>query len=138
MALSNLEYSVYSQTNTTCFEQHLPLTGFIILTTCLCLFSWTPLRRFAGAGLFDSIPSAPTAAHLINYTKEPMAFQKSAAAALLWQCALAAVAAEEVLQQQEAAAGSNGAGSSARVGLDVEGCITVDGSMWVVQARPQV
>jgi hypothetical protein len=67
-----------------------------------------------------------------------MAFQKTAAAALLWQCALAAVAAEEVLQQQEAAAGSNGAGSNARVGLDVEGCITVDGSMWVVQARPQV
>jgi hypothetical protein len=68
-----------------------------------------------------------------------MAFKKSAAAALLWQCALAAVASEEVLLQQEAAAaGSNGVGSGAGCGLDVEGCITVDGSMWVVQARPQV
>jgi hypothetical protein len=67
-----------------------------------------------------------------------MAFKKSAAAALLWQCALAAVASEEVLLQQEALAGVNGAGSSAGWGLDVEGCITVDGSMWVVQARPQV
>lgn len=89
------------------------------------------LCRFAGAGLFDSIPSAPTTARLINYTKEPMAFQKTAAAALLWQCALAAVAAEEVLQQQEG-------GSSDGAGLDVEGCLTVDGSMWIVQARPQV
>jgi hypothetical protein len=97
-----------------------------------------PACRFAGAGLFDSIPSATTKACLINYTKEPMAFKKSAAAALLWQCALAAVASEEVLLQQEALAGVNGAGSSAGCGLDVEGCITVDGSMWVVQARPQV
>lgn len=91
------------------------------------------IPRFAGAGLFDSIPTTPTTARLINYTREPMAWNKTAAASLLWQCALAAVAAEEVLQQQDEVA----AGSS-RVGLDVEGCITVDGSMWVVQARPQV
>jgi hypothetical protein len=60
-----------------------------------------------------------------------MAFKKTAAAGLLWQCALAAVAAEEVLQQQEG-------GGDPGVGLDVEGCITVDGNIWVVQARPQV
>lgn len=99
------------------------------------------LPGFAGAGLFDSVPTAPTNACLINYIKEPMAWDKAAAAALLWQCALAAVAAEEVLQQQEqeqGLAGGASTSSGAPVGLDVEGCITVDGSMWLLQARPQV
>jgi len=64
--------------------------------------------------------------------KEPMAWKKASAAALLWQCALAAVAAEEVLQHQADTVAGGGSG------LDVEGCITVDGNMWLVQARPQV
>jgi alpha-glucan,water dikinase len=93
---------------------------------CLC-----SARRFAGAGLFDSLPSAPTRSVLIDYAKEPLVWDKSAAAALLWQCALAALAAEQAVA---AADGELEEG----VGQDVEGCVTPDGSIWLLQARPQV
>jgi hypothetical protein len=87
--------------------------------------------RFAGAGLFDSLPSAPNRSVLIDYAKEPLVWDKSAAAALLWQCALAALAAEQAVA---AADGELQEG----VGQDVEGCVTHDGSIWLLQARPQV
>jgi hypothetical protein len=68
---------------------------------------------------------------LIDYAKEPLVWDKSAAAALLWQCALAALAAEQAVA---AADGELEEG----VGQDVEGCVTPDGSIWLLQARPQV
>jgi hypothetical protein len=88
------------------------------------------LRSFAGAGLFDTLPSAPHQSVLLDYTAEPMLWDKEAAAALLWQCALAALAAEEAME----AAGCGAGG----VGMDVEGAVTEDGGVWLLQARPQV
>ncbi|WIA39103.1 hypothetical protein OEZ86_005242 [Tetradesmus obliquus] len=89
------------------------------------------LPGFAGAGLFDSLPSAPTRSVLIDYAKEPLVWDKAAAATLLWQCALAALAAEQAVA---AADGELEEG----VGQDVEGCVTPDGAIWLLQARPQV
>jgi hypothetical protein len=95
-----------------------------------------PPCSFAGAGLFDSFPTTPTVPVMIDYTREPMAWDKTAASALLWTAALAAVAAEGVLQQEHGTVRAASTGDSA--GLDVEGCITTDGSVWLLQARPQV
>jgi len=58
-------------------------------------------------------------------------WDKAAAAELLWQCALAAVTAEQLMQHEHV-------GPEEFRGLDVEGCVTVDGGMWLLQARPQV
>eukprot|EP00879_Flechtneria_rotunda_P009691 GHRR01010140.1.p1 GENE.GHRR01010140.1~~GHRR01010140.1.p1 ORF type:complete len:1019 (+),score=414.74 GHRR01010140.1:666-3722(+) len=91
------------------------------------------LPGFAGAGLFDSYPSLPTQSVLLDYTQEPLVWDKAQAAGTLWQCAAAAVAAEQAL-------GEDGCSSnnSRYQGLDVEGCLTMDGSVWLLQARPQV
>jgi alpha-glucan,water dikinase len=95
------------------------------------------LPGFAGAGLFDSVSTTPTDTHLINYTLEPLVWDRAAAAALMWQCALAAVAAEQVVVQQQQQ-GMSDLGHGANLGQDVEGCVTADGRIWLLQARPQV
>lgn len=108
----------------------------LVFTTTYCLYIiFCCCCRFAGAGLFDSVPTTSTDTHLLNYTLEPLVWDRGAAAALLWQCALAAVAAEEVVQQQQQGGDLD---RGQYLGQDVEGCVTADGRIWLLQARPQV
>ncbi|KAF8064622.1 R1 [Scenedesmus sp. PABB004] len=90
------------------------------------------LPGFAGAGLFDSVPSLPNRHVTLDYAKEPLVWDEAAAAGLLWQCALAAVAAEAAVTDPD-----DGPGTPGYEGLDVEGCVTPDGTIWLLQARPQ-
>lgn len=105
---------------------------------CLCpVHVWPALCcRFAGAGLFDSLPTCAASSVVLDYTAEPLVWDRTQAAGLLWQCALAAVAAERALPVQQGAGG--GGDASGAAGLDVEGCVTPDGTVWLLQARPQV
>lgn len=95
--------------------------------------------RFAGAGLFDSVPTTPTQTVLLDYSREPLALDRTAAAELLWRCAAAAVAAEEVVDQYLGQdADLHGSDRDQNLGQDVEGCVTADGKIWLLQDRPQV
>ena len=81
------------------------------------------LSGFAGAGLFDSIPSTPPTAVLIDYNRDPLVADQQSRLQLMWQVAAAAVEVE---------------GGMGGMPQDVEGGVTKDGRIWVVQARPQV
>lgn len=106
------------------------LLACCIQLTCLHLLRFLLAAcRFAGAGLFDSLPSVATCSVLLDYSKEPIVWDRAAAAGLLWQCALAALAAEQAVSEDEGTTGQ---------GQDVEGCVTADGTIWLLQARPQV
>jgi alpha-glucan,water dikinase len=81
------------------------------------------LSGFAGAGLFDSVPSTAPTAVLIDYNRDPLVADQQSRLQLMWQVAAAAVAVEEGMGGQH---------------QDVEGGVTKDGRVWVLQARPQV
>ena len=82
---------------------------------------WSPHRaRFAGAGLFDSVPSAPAVEQAVDYSTEPLLCDLQRAT--LGRIAAAAVAVEAALGAPQ----------------DVEGVVDEGGDVFVVQARPQV
>lgn len=82
-----------------------------------------PLRRFAGAGLFESHPSQPPAQLLVDYSAERVVADAGFRAALLWRIAVASVLIEQLM----------GGGAQ-----DIEGGVTADCTLYVMQARPQV
>lgn len=79
-------------------------------------------RRYAGAGLFDSVQSVEPRAVPVDYSSEPLVSDSVFQRDTLGRIAAAAAAVE-------AAAGS---------AQDIEGFITADGGLYIVQTRPQV
>ncbi|BDA43844.1 Alpha-glucan water dikinase, chloroplastic at C-terminar half [Coccomyxa sp. Obi] len=80
------------------------------------------LQGYAGAGLFDSVHSAEPRVVPVDYSSEPLVSDSTFQMATLGRIAAAAAAVE-------AAAGSP---------QDIEGVITADGGLHIVQTRPQV
>ena len=78
--------------------------------------------RYAGAGLFDSVQSLEPQAVPVDYTADPLFTDRAFQAQTLGRIAAAAAAVE-------AAAGSP---------QDIEGVVTADGHLFIVQTRPQV
>lgn len=78
--------------------------------------------RFAGAGLFDSVQSAPATEQAVDYCTEPLLCDADLRRATLGRIAAAAVAVEAALGAPQ----------------DVEGVVDEGGEVFVVQARPQV
>mmetsp|Transcript_32561 Transcript_32561/g.58295 ORF Transcript_32561/g.58295 Transcript_32561/m.58295 type:complete len:92 (+) Transcript_32561:2-277(+) len=81
------------------------------------------LDGFAGAGFFDSVPLHPPAEVFADYTEEPLVTDEAFRRQTLSGIAAAAVAVEVAL------------GGEAQ---DVEGVVLEDGSIYVVQSRPQI
>ena len=80
------------------------------------------MRRFAGAGLFDSVQSAPAVEQAVDYSAEPLLCDVDLRRATLGRIAAAAVAVEAALGARQ----------------DIEGVVDEGGEVFVVQARPQV
>ena len=79
-------------------------------------------RRYAGAGLFDSVQSVEPRAVPVDHSSEPLVSDGVFQRDTLGRIAAAAAAVE-------AAAGS---------AQDIEGVIIADGGLYIVQTRPQV
>ena len=82
---------------------------------------WVPCR-YAGAGLFDSVQSVEPQAVPVDYSVDQLFTDPSTQQQTLGRIALAAAAVEQ-------AAGS---------AQDIEGVVTADGRVFIVQTRPQV
>ena len=80
------------------------------------------MRRFAGAGLFDSVQSAPAVEQAVDHSTEPLLRDVDLQRATLGRIAAAVVAVEAALGAPQ----------------DIEGVVDEDGEVFVVQARPQV
>ncbi|CAL8469831.1 g9373 [Coccomyxa elongata] len=80
------------------------------------------LEGYAGAGLFDSVHSAEPCIVPVDYSSEPLVSDSAFQIAMLGRIAAAAAAVET-------AAGSP---------QDIEGVITADGGLHIVQTRPQI
>ena len=78
--------------------------------------------RYAGAGLFDSVQSVDPQAVPVDYSTDKLYTDTCAQQRTLGRIALAAAAVEK-------AAGS---------AQDIEGVVTSDGRVFIVQTRPQV
>ncbi len=80
------------------------------------------LPGFAGAGLFDSIMTEPALAALADYAEEPAVAESETRHELAWRLAAACCVVEAVLGHP----------------LDIEGGMTSDGRVYILQARPQM
>jgi alpha-glucan,water dikinase len=80
-------------------------------------------RRYAGAGLFDSVQSVEPQAVPVDYTADRLFSDAEFQAQTLARIAAAAAAVE-------AAAGGTP--------QDIEGVVTAEGEIFIVQTRPQV
>lgn len=79
------------------------------------------LAGFAGAGLYDSIPLAPTVETPVAYAAEPLVTDDAARTALCGRLGRLCVAVEAAMGGPQ----------------DIEGCVR-GGELYVVQSRPQV
>ncbi len=79
-------------------------------------------HRFAGAGLFDSHPTMELQQQLVDYSHEPLVAEPGFAQRLAWRVALACCQVERLLGCAQ----------------DVEGGVCADGTIVILQARPQV
>ena len=79
-------------------------------------------RRYAGAGLFDSVQSRAPKEVPVNFSSDPLLADQAFQSTVLGRIAAAS------------AAVATAAGSP----QDVEGVVTADGKLYVVQTRPQV
>jgi len=80
------------------------------------------LEGFAGAGLYDSFAMHQPVEQAIDYGTEDIMCDAAFRTALLQRIALASVAAEQALGGPQ----------------DIEGCVTADAEVVIVQTRPQV
>lgn len=80
------------------------------------------LEGFAGAGLYSSIPRHPYTSHAIEYVSEPLVWDSNYQKELLSQILSLGSSIEKACGGQP---------------QDVEGVVTPDGTIYVVQTRPQ-
>lgn len=79
------------------------------------------LCRFAGAGLFDSVPTERPEAVRVDYSQDKLVNDAAYRHAQLSSIALAALLIEQAMGGPQ----------------DIEGVLTADGEVVVVQTRPQ-
>lgn len=79
-------------------------------------------RRYAGAGLFDSVQSRAPKDVPVDFSNDPLLADQAFQSSVLGRISAASAAVER-------AAGSP---------QDIEGAITADGKLYIVQTRPQV
>jgi alpha-glucan,water dikinase len=80
------------------------------------------LPGFAGAGLFESHTTSPSQPQLLDYAAEPLVADADARLQLAWRVAVGCCVVEALAGGPQ----------------DVEGGVTADGRVFVVQARPQM
>jgi alpha-glucan,water dikinase len=80
------------------------------------------LPGFAGAGLFESITTTPSEPQLADYAADPLVADVGARLQLAWRVGVACCVVEALLGGPQ----------------DVEGGVTADGRVFIVQARPQM
>lgn len=80
------------------------------------------LEGFAGAGLYDSIQMDEPHVRAVDYSQDPLVADEQFRNQVLAAIAHAAYEVEKTLGSPQ----------------DIEGCIAADGSLYVVQTRPQV
>ena len=105
--------------------EHQPCLLYVVLEnkcTQVVLAVWSSPARYAGAGLFDSVQSVEPQAVPVDYTADQLFTDPATQQQVLGRIALAAAAVEQ-------AAGS---------AQDIEGVVTADGRVFIVQTRPQV